>query len=407
MQNSGINLLITQEITDTVQPQSTKNYTFQNHILGQTITITYFLTGGSAHHIMQIESCSPTITVKKPNGEVYATETMPTAQNTITIPNADAGTWTYEVDNNCDTSKSYQINTSASGTGIIVGTVMDTATQTNLSGVNIITDIGGVALSVGGHYVLVSAAGIYTVTAFCLGYETNALTNVTVNAGATVTVDFSLTLATIEDVQFVGLTTNLADIPQAGDSIAFTADGIGPGTIYYKLLYKAGYGSAAWNTNQWVPFQNFSTNNAATFSFPSADNYVVIMQASDDPNVWSAGDPQGGITVNVTSSSDVQLISLTSNFSSPLRAGDAIVFTANATGSGTRYYRFLYKAGYGTAGWNTNQWVPVQYFSTNNTATFSFPSEDNYCVIVQASDDPNVWIPGDPQGGITVNVESQ
>ena len=73
---------------------------------------------------------------------------------------------------------------------------------------------------------------------------------------------------------------------------------------------------------------------------------------------------------------------------------------------GTMYYRFLYKAGYGTEAWDTNQWVTIQNLGAHNTATFSFPSADNYCVIVQASDDENVWVPGDPQGGMTIKAES-
>jgi hypothetical protein len=83
-----------------------------------------------------------------------------------------------------------------------------------------------------------------------------------------------------------------------------------------------------------------------------------------------------------------------------------VAILAGATGPGTIYYRFLYKAGYGTPeDWSANPWIRVQDFSINNTASFAFPSEDNYCVIVQASDDPSVWGAGDPQGGLTIEVK--
>jgi YVTN family beta-propeller protein len=286
--------------------------------------------------------------------------------------------------------------------------IIETETNTVTGTVSVGTSPQGIAVNQMGSRVYVANYQDDTVSALDAGTGM-LISTISVGDGPNAFGEFIGPGGTghLEDVQFVGLTTDLTDIPQAGDSIAFTSNVIGPGALYYKFLYKAGYGTAAWNTNQWVSAQGFSTNNAATFSFPSVDNYCVIAQASDEPNVWSAGDPQAGITVNVNSSSNIQLISLTSNFSNPLKAGDPITFTANATASGALYYKFLYKAGYGTAAWNTNQWVPAQGFSTNNAATFSFPSVDNYCVIAQASDEPNVWSAGDPQAGMTIKVESQ
>jgi len=348
--------------------------------------------------------------VKDPGGDTYAQVEMDSTENTLIIANAEAGTWTLEVTNQGDSEKSYQIDVVASGTGVIAGTITDATTETNLSGVTIMTDTGGIALSANGNYVLISAAGTCTISTSCVGYEDQSAPNVTVNAGGTVTVDFSLTPApsTIEYIQLVGINTNLRTTPQVGDEITFTADAKGPSSRYYKFLYKAGYGTEAWDINQWVTAQGFSTNASATFPFPSDDNYCVIVQASDDENVWNFGDPQGGITVNVNAISDIQLIRLNANYSTPLKAGDPITFVAGATGLGTIYYRFMYKAGYGTPEeWSTNLWMSIQDFSIHNTASFAFPSADNYCVIVQASDDPSVWTAGDPQGGLTIEVKSQ
>jgi len=403
--SSFIYLSITQVITDTVQPQATNIHTIINDIDDQTLVLKYSLVGASSYEIQQ--AAAVTMEVKDPGGDTYAQVDLDSTENTLTIANAEAGTWTLEVTNQGSTESTYRIETVAGGTGIIVGTITDITTQTNLSGVTIMTGTGGAALSVNGNYVLVSVAGTFTVSASYVGYQSQSVTNVTVNAGETVTVDFSLGPATIEYVQLVALNTNLRTTPQMGDQIAFIAETTGPTSRYCRFLYKAGYGTQAWSTNQWVTLQNLSSDNTATFTFPSADNYLFIVQASDDENTWIAGDPQGGITVKVSDVSDVQLLRLAANFSNPVNPGDPVTFTAVATGMGTMYYRFLYKAGYGTEAWSTNQWVTIQNLSADNAATFSFPSADNYCIIVQASDDGNVWIAGDPQGGMTMKVEGQ
>jgi Raf kinase inhibitor-like YbhB/YbcL family protein len=66
-------------------------------------------------------------------------------------------------------------------------------------------------------------------------------------------------------------------------------------------LYKAGYGTAAFgNPGGWITIQDFSTSNTAVFSFPAPDNYVVVIQGINDlSSGFSAGDPQGGITIKV------------------------------------------------------------------------------------------------------------
>jgi len=408
--NTGSNFIsvsVTQVITDTVQPQATNIHTIVNDIDGQILLITYSLFNLYAYQIQQALGSSVTMEVKGPDGETYAQVEMESTEHTLTIANAEVGTWTLEVTNQGSTESTYRIETVASGTGVIVGTITDVTTQTNLSGVTIMTDTGGAALSVKGHYVLVSPAGTFTVSVSYAGYGAESVTNVTMNAGETVTVDFSLSPATIDYVQLVDLNTNLRTAPQPGDQMNFTATAAGPTNRYYKFLYKAGYGTEAWNTNRWVPIQDLSTNSTAAFYLPGVGNYLVIVQASDNENTWVAGDPQGGITIKINSISDAQLLRLTANFSNPVNPGDPITFTAAATGMGTMYYRFLYKAGYGTEAWNTSPWVTIQNLSADNTATFSFPSADNYCVIAQASDDANIWSAGDPQGGMTIKVESE
>ena len=253
-----ISLFVTSTITDTVQPQSTNSHTVFNGIAGQTLNITHFLVDSPAYHILEGGTSAITLTVKGPNGEIYATESMSTAVETLRIPDADAGTWTYEVSNEGTTPSSlrmlnqanqvsYQIETVTGGVGIVSGTVKDAGTSNSLTGVLLTTDTGGVALSVDGYYVMVTVAGIFTVTASSFGYQAGSEANVTLTAGQTETVDFSLTAVAIDELQLVGITTDLTSIPQTGAPVRLTANATGPNTIFYRFLYKAGYGTPAYN----------------------------------------------------------------------------------------------------------------------------------------------------------------
>jgi len=48
--------------------------------------------------------------------------------------------------------------------------------------------------------------------------------------------------------------------------------------------------------------RDWDANPAADIIFPSADNYIVIVQATDNAGgVWNTGDPQGGLNIIVGS----------------------------------------------------------------------------------------------------------
>jgi len=227
----------------------------------------------------------------------------------------------------------------------------------------------------------------------------------------------------IANVLITGLSTDLLVHPMAGDPIQFSASTIGPGTIFYRFLYKAGYGTAAFSMpGGWVIAQNWSTSSVASLPFPdpdtttiadivfpSADNYIVIAQATDDAGgAWTAGDAQAGMSINLENMSAIQLKSVVNSVSGNPQAGEAITFTASTIDTAPVYYRFLYKAGYGTEAFNNpGGWVVARNWDTNPAASIMFPSADNYIVIVQATGDAGgVWNSGDPQGGINIIVGS-
>lgn len=418
-----ISLFVTSTIADTVQPQSTNSHSVVNSIAGQTLNITYFLMDVPVfYHLLETGVSEVTLTVKKPNGEIYATETMSSTEKALSIADAEAGTWTYEVSNggsvplyvrviNQAEPASYRIETVTGGIGIVSGTVTDADTLGKLTGVLVTTDTGGVALSVDGYYVMIVTAGVFTVTASSFGYSAESAANVTVNAGATASVDFSLASVPINELKLVGITTDLTGAPQTGTPVKVTANATGPNTIYYRFLYKAGYGTPAYNIpGGFIVAQDWSTDNSADITFPSADNYIVIVQATEGSSgTWVFGDTQGGMNIYVGNPSELQLKSITTSSVAGIpTVGQPVTISANSTNSGVPYYRFLYKAGYGTPAYNIpGGFVIAQDWSTDSTADITFPSADNYIVIAHATEDSSgAWAFGDPQGGLNIVVES-
>jgi hypothetical protein len=214
-----------------------------------------------------------------------------------------------------------------------------------------------------------------------------------------------------------GITTDLTDIPEAGVPVEFTAHATDPNTIYYRFYYKARYGTMpnGWGgpdedpPNPWIIARDWSTNNVASIIFPSEDNYIVVVQTQEDrTRRWEFGDPQEGMSVYVGNPLDLQLSSITlSSVSGIPTAGEPIMVEANSVDLVVVYYRFLYKAGYGTlAYYAPGGWMLAQDWSTSNSATITFPTEGNYMVVVQAREDSgDVWEFGDPQGGFSIKVE--
>jgi YVTN family beta-propeller protein len=306
------------------------------------------------------------------------------------------------------------------GTHVYVGnfndntvSVIDTVTNSVLDTVMVGNKPIGVAINPAGTRVYVANSRGDTVSV--IDTATNSVA-ATLNVGRFPIAfgDFigPESIGIIGDIQITEVSTNLSGTPQPGDSIAFIADTIGSESVYFRFLYKAGYGTEAYNApGGFVIAQDWSTDNIATINFPNAGNYIVIVQATEDSNgVWNFGDPQGGMNIEVGNTAEIQLNSISIfNLSGIPTVGEVITLDVNPVDSGIVYYRFLYKAGYGTAAYNTpGGFVIAQNWSTDNIATINFPSADNYIVIVQATEDSNgVWNFGDPQGGMNINVESQ
>jgi len=399
-----IKIFVTSLIRDTVQAQGTNSHIVSNTIAGQTLNINHQLVQSSGCQIMQ--NGDITITVKDPAGQVIATETMSANENTITVSNAEAGNWTYEVTNNSisasflgrviqqNTQASYQIETVTGGLGIIAGTVTNAVTGTNLTGVRISTDTGGVSITVDGNYVMVGAAGVFTVTAFSLGYETLSKGNVTVNSGGTVTVDLALMPVEIP-FNVSGVRTNLITPPQVGSDVQIT--------ILLTRSQSNPHYQWLWNT---VPFTVWRTladwelfNDSVTCSPPTENRYVVLAHAAE------AGETndfhQGGFLLETQGNSarPIQIREFTTDLDYPQHTGTPITLNATAGGgSGQIYFKFFYRL-------NLGGWTAVGDWTEDGQDTWTPQQVGFYTIVVHISEDNTVVNNPLSQAGMTFAIE--
>jgi len=77
-------------------------------------------------------------------------------------------------------------------TGVITGIVTDSGTGIHIDEAIVTSDIGGAAITMAGYYVMITPAGICTVTASMNGYQPASRSNIVVEDGGETTADFSL-----------------------------------------------------------------------------------------------------------------------------------------------------------------------------------------------------------------------
>jgi len=138
------------------------------------------------------------------------------------------------------------------------------------------------------NYVLI--AGALAPGTQCIALDNMSFIGHTVSPGPDLT-----------GIQLTGISTNLVSKVEVGDTLVFTANEVsqGPGTVHYQFFRRAGYGQPGWGGNSWQVMQNWSTSNLVSISFNTSGNYFVAVHCEYAGNSWAAGDPQGGIAVEV------------------------------------------------------------------------------------------------------------
>ena len=113
---------------------------------------------------------------------------------------------------------------SGAGTGMIIGMITDSSTGKGITGAQVTADTGGVARTVDGAYLLVTAAGSCTLSVSKEGYGSSSRT-ITVGSADTSTVDLTLTSLT-ENCSISGTVTDLStDTPIEGATIVVNPGG--------------------------------------------------------------------------------------------------------------------------------------------------------------------------------------
>jgi hypothetical protein len=188
------------------------------------------------------------------------------------------------------------------------------------------------------------------------------------------------------DIAITGLTTDLTGCPAPNAPMTFTAHASG---AEYKFWYRYGYGTPYYDTNPWQVIQDFDPNSRVTFWFSAPDNVIAVIWAVADPNSVPAAVPIIGMNVKVGGDANsVQFTGLDTNLTANTRAGDPVTFVASAAGPQPIYYKFWYRAGYGTSAYDTSPWLTMRDFGTADTTTMQFPAADHYIVVVWGVTDP-------------------
>ncbi len=55
-------------------------------------------------------------------------------------------------------------------------------------------------------------------------------------------------------------------------------------SVYYKFYYCPNYGTDAYGSSDWTVMQDYSTSNSCSYTFPEANNYVIVVRAVTDPD---------------------------------------------------------------------------------------------------------------------------
>jgi len=183
-----IELTVLNRISDTVAASGSNDHTVENDIEGQTLVLRFSLDSTTR----QSQDDGAFLDVLDPDGFIYR-ESIPIAseETQLEIQNASKGTWTLRVHNQAVQARTYSIETSSSGTGIIAGVVLNADTGEALDDVTVSTDGGGSAKTDDGFFVLIHPAGTFTVTVRAQGFV-SASRSVTVSSEGPVTLDIAL-----------------------------------------------------------------------------------------------------------------------------------------------------------------------------------------------------------------------
>ncbi len=203
---------------------------------------------------------------------------------------------------------------------------------------------------------------------------------------------FSIAKAEGEKINVTQMMLSTTNSAQVGIPVTVTVNAniSGGETLYYKYFYRGNYGTDQYDTSPWVVVQDYVANNSAQYSFPEVGNYIIVVRVVTDPQNEPAFPPIIGQVVTVNDSGKVIISNMLSDATSTPNVGEPVTFTVTAANAAAEdvYYRFYYRANFGTDQYDTSPWIVVQEYSTNNSCQYTFPSASDYIVVVRATTEP-------------------
>ncbi len=194
-----------------------------------------------------------------------------------------------------------------------------------------------------------------------------------------------------DDVEITGLELNLAQSPEVNTPVTVTVNADDSQTLYYKFFYRANYGTSDYESSPWGVAQGYSTTNSCDYTFPSIGKYIVVVRAVTDPNNEPADLPIIGGVIPVGGDNNILLTGLSSDATGAVSIGETVMYTVIGSNSNndTIYYKWFYRANYGTSDYDSSPWMVVQNYAANYSCDFTFPAAGKYIIVVRAVTDPN------------------
>ena len=141
------------------------------------------------------------------------------------------------------------------------------------------------------------------------------------------------------------------------------------------------------STGSRIDFMYLSTTEK-TLNISDLDSgtYYISVYISRWGSYW------GGYTIGISGTSTrVNISGMDLNGGQLPEANTPFTVTADAAhiDGYTLYYKFYYRANYGTVDYDTSTWNVVQDYSTSDSAQFNFSEDGDYIIVIRAVTDPN------------------
>ncbi|MCD4722739.1 MAG: hypothetical protein K8S13_23210 [Desulfobacula sp.] len=182
--------------------------------------------------------------------------------------------------------------------------------------------------------------------------------------------------------------------------------------------YPYSYGHDAAGVNAFGTIMSYDGPTLGFFSNPDITKCnglpcgISITQTNAANNALSLNNTRLRVAAFVKETDSSDTVNITgidiSTMSGPM-INDPIMVTvsANNPGNQTLYYKFYYRAGYGTPSYDTSPWIVLQDYSTSNMASFTFTQAGSYSIGVRVVLDPNNEPVALPLIGQTITVGDQ